>query len=83
MAARRGPDTDVLLAQAAEGNREAIDRLLERHRPRLRQLIRLRLDRRLAARVDPSDVVQESLVDAAAKERERKDVPMKVNSSRS
>src|SRR5262249_39697373 len=51
-------------------NREATDRLLERHRPRLRQLIRLRLDRRLAARVDPSDVVQESLVDAAAKLKE-------------
>jgi RNA polymerase sigma-70 factor (ECF subfamily) len=67
MPARKSPDTDVLLTQAAEGNREATDRLLERHRPRLRQLIRLRLDRRLAARVDPSDVVQESLVDAAVK----------------
>ena len=67
MAARRDPDTDVLLAEAAQGDRQARDRLLERHRNRLRQLIRLRLDRRLAARVDPSDVVQESLADAAGK----------------
>jgi RNA polymerase sigma-70 factor (ECF subfamily) len=67
MGARRESDSDVLLAAAAQGNRQAVDRLLERHRPRLRRLIRLRLDRRLAARVDPSDVVQESLADAAAK----------------
>jgi RNA polymerase sigma-70 factor (ECF subfamily) len=67
MAARREPDTEVLLAQAAAGNRQARERLLERHRPRLRQLIGLRLDRRLAARLDPSDVVQESLADAAGK----------------
>ena len=37
MPARNAPDTDLLLAQAAQGNREATDRLLERHRPRLRQ----------------------------------------------
>ena len=40
-------------------------RLLDRHRARLRQMIARRLDRRLAARVDPSDVVQEALIDAA------------------
>jgi RNA polymerase sigma-70 factor (ECF subfamily) len=70
MPARRSPDTYVLLAQAAGGDREATDKLLERFRPRLWQLIHLRLDRRLATRVDPSDVVQESLVDAAAKLKE-------------
>jgi RNA polymerase sigma-70 factor (ECF subfamily) len=67
MSTRQDPDTDMLLAQASQGNRDARDRLLERHRPRLRQLIGLRLDRRLAARLDPSDVVQESLADAAGK----------------
>jgi RNA polymerase sigma-70 factor, ECF subfamily len=67
MAARGDPDTEMLLAEAAQGNRDARERLLERQRQRLRQLIRLRLDRRLAARVDPSDVVQESLMDAAGK----------------
>ena len=67
MAARREPDTEVLLAQAAAGDRKARDYLLERFRPRLRQLVGLRLDRRLAARLDPSDVVQESLAEAAGK----------------
>jgi RNA polymerase sigma-70 factor (ECF subfamily) len=41
--------------------------LLERHRARLCRMIALRLDDRLAARVDASDVVQEALVDAARK----------------
>jgi len=67
MAPRKESDTDVLLAEAAQGNVDARNQLLERHRQRLGQLIRLRLDRRLAARVDPSDVVQESLIDAAGK----------------
>jgi RNA polymerase sigma-70 factor (ECF subfamily) len=58
------PDTKQLLDQAAGGNHEARSALLERHRRRLRSLVALRLDRRLAARADPSDVVQESLVEA-------------------
>ena len=39
--------------------------LLEQHRDRLRRMIAARLDRRLAPRLDPSDVVQETLADAA------------------
>lgn len=58
------PNTDQLLDQAAAGDEQARGRLLERHRGRLRGLVALRLDRRLAARADPSDVVQESLVEA-------------------
>jgi len=58
------PDTDALLDRAAAGDGEARNRLLARHRRRLRRLIAVRLDRRLAARVDPSDVVQESLAEA-------------------
>jgi DNA-directed RNA polymerase specialized sigma24 family protein len=61
-----GPDTDQLLADASRGDAAARDRLLERHRRRLRQLVAVRMDRRLAARVDPSDVVQEALAEAAA-----------------
>jgi RNA polymerase sigma-70 factor, ECF subfamily len=63
----RGPDTDQLLQQASEGDPRARGQLLDRHRSRLRDLIALRLDRRLAARVDPSDVVQETLAEAAAR----------------
>jgi RNA polymerase sigma-70 factor, ECF subfamily len=63
-----GPDdTDRLLKDAAVGDPVAIARLLERHRERLRRMIALRLDDRLAARVDASDVVQEALADAARK----------------
>ena len=60
-------DTDHLLMSAITGNKTAIETLLERHRNRLRRMIALRLDVRLAARVDPSDVVQEALADAAKK----------------
>lgn len=35
------------------------------HRNRLKRMIAIRLDRRMAARVDPSDVVQETLTQAA------------------
>jgi RNA polymerase sigma-70 factor (ECF subfamily) len=58
-------DTEELLRQAGAGNRTAREQLLAQHRQRLRQMIAVRLDRRLAARLDPSDVVQEALVDAA------------------
>jgi RNA polymerase sigma-70 factor (ECF subfamily) len=58
-------DTDELLRLTRRGDPSARDRLLARHRPRLRRMVRLRLDPRLSARVDPSDVVQETLAEAA------------------
>jgi RNA polymerase sigma-70 factor (ECF subfamily) len=58
-------DTEQLLMQADHGDQRARDQLLARHRTRLRELIAWRLDRRLAPRVDPSDVVQETLAEAA------------------
>jgi RNA polymerase sigma-70 factor (ECF subfamily) len=63
----RQPDTDELLRQAADGDSDARAGLLARHRGRLRKMVAWRLDRRLAARVDPSDVVQEVLLEASAK----------------
>jgi len=62
-----GPDTDCLLDRAAAGDSLARQQLLDRHRRRLRRMVALRLDRRLAARVDPSDVVQEAMADAGRK----------------
>jgi RNA polymerase sigma-70 factor (ECF subfamily) len=59
------PEIDVLLANAARGDASAVRTLLEQHRERLRRMIAVRLDRRLAPRLDPSDVVQEALADAA------------------
>ena len=58
-------DTEQLLDRAAAGDGSARDQLLERHRPKLKRMVAVRLDRRIAARVDPSDVVQEALADAA------------------
>ena len=39
----------------------------DRDRERLRRMVALRLDRRLQGRVDPSDVIQEAYIDAAAR----------------
>src|SRR6476659_62441 len=62
---RLEPDTDQLLDRASHGDGDARQRLLTRHRARLRAMVPARLDRRLAARLDPSDVVQEALAEAA------------------
>jgi RNA polymerase sigma-70 factor (ECF subfamily) len=65
---RRPPDseTEGLLRGIARGDDAARQRLLDRHRDRLRRMVELRLDRRLRARLDPSDVVQEVLAEADA-----------------
>jgi RNA polymerase sigma-70 factor (ECF subfamily) len=62
---RPTPDTEELLRRAGQGDRDARQSLLGRHRERLTQMVAVRIDRRLAARVDPSDVVQDALLDAA------------------
>jgi RNA polymerase sigma-70 factor (ECF subfamily) len=57
-------ETQNLLQQIREGDREAFERLFVRHRPELRQFITLRMDPRMRARLDPSDVVQETHLEA-------------------
>jgi RNA polymerase sigma-70 factor (ECF subfamily) len=57
-------DSDELLQRAGRGEDAARQRLLAVHRDRLRRMVAVRMDRRLAARLDPSDVVQEVLADA-------------------
>ena len=59
------PDTDELIDQAAAGDEQALAVLFDLHRRRLRQMVRLRLDRRLQGRVDPSDILQEAFLDLA------------------
>ena len=58
-------ELDDLLRRAASGDREALAALFDHYRRRLRQMVRLRLDRRLQGRVDPSDVLQEAYLDVA------------------
>ncbi len=53
-------ETDRLLNLAAQGDRQAFNRLFEHHRKWIRRVIVLRLDQRLKARLDPSDIVQET-----------------------
>lgn len=57
-------EVDGLLDQARAGNVAALDGVFSRYRERLRQMVQLRLDRRLQGRIDPSDVLQEAFVDA-------------------
>jgi RNA polymerase sigma-70 factor (ECF subfamily) len=57
-----GPD-DELLRRAGTGDPRALAELFDRHRGRLRQMVSLRLDRRIRGRVDPSDVLQEAQID--------------------
>jgi RNA polymerase sigma-70 factor (ECF subfamily) len=57
-------DTQGLLERARAGDRVAFEQLFARYRAFLRQVVELRMDPRLRARVDPSDVVQEAQLDA-------------------
>jgi RNA polymerase sigma-70 factor (ECF subfamily) len=57
--------TDSLLTAAARGDDRALELLLARHRPYLRQLVAVRLEPELQSRVDASDIVQETLVVAS------------------
>jgi RNA polymerase sigma-70 factor (ECF subfamily) len=62
--------TDLWVTQAAAGDPEGLRHLFQRHRGRLRRMIAVRLDRRIDPRLDPSDIVQEALVEAAARMKE-------------
>jgi RNA polymerase sigma-70 factor (ECF subfamily) len=54
-----------LIERARAGDREALGALLARYRDRLRRMVELRLDTRLQARLDASDVVQDAYVEVA------------------
>ena len=54
-----------LVEQAIQGDSRAWQLLMTENRDRLRRMVSLRMDRRLQGRVDPSDVIQESFIDAA------------------
>ena len=60
-------ETNELLSQAAQGDGRGLGQLLNRDRERLRRMVALRLDWRIAARVDPSDVIQEAQLEATAR----------------
>jgi RNA polymerase sigma-70 factor (ECF subfamily) len=53
-------DVSRLLGQARAGDQGALTELFARYRDRLRRMVEVRLDRRLQARLDASDVIQEA-----------------------
>ncbi|MGC3967938.1 MAG: sigma-70 family RNA polymerase sigma factor [Pirellulales bacterium] len=57
-------DTQQLLEAAKAGDAAATDALWRRHRAAVHRLVEMRLDRGVQARVDVSDVVQDTLVEA-------------------
>ncbi len=58
-------DPEALLEKAGQGDSSAIEELLSSHRESLERMIAARIDKRLRARVDASDVVQEVFTAAA------------------
>ena len=56
--------TEQLIALARDGDPSAVNQLMDRHRNSLRQLVRMRLDKKIQNRIDVSDVVQDVLVEA-------------------
>jgi RNA polymerase sigma-70 factor (ECF subfamily) len=59
-----------LLERVRNRDATAVAETFARYRDRLRRMVRLRLDRRLQGRVDPSDVLQEAYLDVAARAAE-------------
>ena len=57
-------DESRLVQRVKEGDRQALDELFACHRDRLLRMVRLRLDRRLRGRIDPSDVIQDTHLEA-------------------
>lgn len=60
-------DHDLLLEKvraAASGDDDAWRDLLDRFHTRLRRLVQLRMDPRVTGRIDPSDVLQDTYIDA-------------------
>jgi RNA polymerase sigma-70 factor (ECF subfamily) len=58
-------DSEFILRAARTGDRTAVDALFERYRDRLRRMVELRLNRKLWGRVDPSDIVQDAMLQAS------------------
>jgi RNA polymerase sigma-70 factor (ECF subfamily) len=63
-------EVDELLRRAGGGDQQALAELYSGYRERLRRMVRLRLDRRLLGRVDPSDVLQEAYLDVSKRASE-------------
>lgn len=74
-------ETCRLLNEARAGDEQAFNQLIARHRGSLRRFVAARLDPRVQARLDPSDVVQETQLEAFRRiddYLERRPMPFRV-----
>ena len=58
-------ETECLIRRVEGGDQAAAGELIDRHRERLRRMVSFRLDPRVSARVDASDVVQDAMAEAS------------------
>jgi RNA polymerase sigma-70 factor (ECF subfamily) len=63
--ARSSDDPSNPVARLQSGGRQALATLFDDYRDRLRRMVELRLDPRIRARLDASDVVQDAFLDVA------------------
>lgn len=59
-----GPPTQILLDRVREGDDDAVNGLLARHRDAIRRMVDRRMDRVMQRRVDASDIVQDVMLEA-------------------
>lgn len=64
MPAETDPEIAALISRLRAGDSAALAELFDKHREKLRRMVQLRLDHRLAGRVSASDVLQEAYIDA-------------------
>jgi len=69
-------ESEVLSAAVRKGDQHEVQRLVAAHRDYLKRVIMLRMDRRLMARIDPSDIVQEAQLKAIQRVEEYVQSPM-------
>ncbi len=62
-----GNDTVDLIERARAGDPQALNKIFTRHRDRLRRMVEMRLDWRLQARLDASDVVQDAYLEVTTR----------------
>jgi RNA polymerase sigma-70 factor (ECF subfamily) len=58
-------ETSLLIKRLRSGDPDALAKLFDHYRTRLRRMVQLRLDPRLRGRLDASDVLQEAYLDVA------------------
>ncbi|MEO1856810.1 MAG: hypothetical protein ABGY95_05520 [Rubritalea sp.] len=62
---RNFEEADNIRERLLHGERDALAKLFSNHRERLWRIVYFRLDARMAARVDPDDILQDAYLDAS------------------